>query len=154
MSPMSGSEKTEPEETHGMPRISVRHEHDDHYHVRIRHHGLVVDQPPEEGGADLGPSPTELFAASLAACAAFYAGRFLRRHAIPPAGLRVDCDFEMSPERPARVTAVRLDLWLPPAFPEERREALERVVERCAVRNSLRIPPEVTVALREVGHAA
>jgi len=61
--------------------------------VRIRGHGLTVDQPWEVGGHDTGPSPTELFVASLAACLAYYGGRFLARHGLDPSGLRVESDF-------------------------------------------------------------
>jgi len=54
----------------------------------------------------------------------------------------------------ARVTAVDLDVLLPPSFPEERRPALLAVLERCTVRNSLRDAPEVRVALRTAATAA
>src|SRR6266496_433693 len=59
-------------------RLAVTHLHTDAYEIDIRGHRLTVDQPVEAGGANLGPTPTELFAASLAACVGFYAGRFLR----------------------------------------------------------------------------
>lgn len=129
--------------------ISVRHEHDDHFHIDIRHHGLVVDQPRTDGSDDLGPTPTELFVASLASCSAFYTRRFLARHGIPTNGFRVDCDFEMSEERPARVKSILLDVTLPAGFPDERREALRRVIEHCTVTNSLRIAPKITLELNE-----
>jgi putative redox protein len=42
-------------------------------------HDLRVDEPPEAGGTDTGPRPTELLGASLAGCIAItiemYAGR-------------------------------------------------------------------------------
>lgn len=137
-----------------MARISIKPEHDDHYHVQIRQHGLVVDQPVEGGGADLGPTPTELFVGSLAACVAFYAGRYFARHAIPTAGFRVDCDFTMSPEAPSRVAEIRMTLVLPAAFPAERRAALLRVAEHCTVHNSIRSAPEVTISTTGVEQAA
>lgn len=137
-----------------MAQITVRHERDKHYYVGIRNHGIVVDQPFEAGGDDLGPTPTELFVAGLAACAGFYARNFMVRHGIGTDGFRVDCDYEMSMERPSRVTAVRLELIMPPAFPETRRQALLRVVEHCTVHNSIRNAPTVTVAVREARQTA
>ncbi|HJT38308.1 MAG TPA: OsmC family protein [Actinomycetota bacterium] len=128
--------------------ITVRHEHDDHFHIDIRHHGVVVDQPRDNGGEDLGPTPTELFVASLAACTAHYARRFLQRHAIPTEGLLVACDFDMSAEPPARVTQISVHVTLPASFPEERRDALQRVIDRCTVKNSLAMPPTVVTDVK------
>ena len=51
--------------------------------------------------------------ASLAACVGFYARRFLARHHLDAAGLRVEAAFTMSPDRPARVDTITLRLLLP-----------------------------------------
>lgn len=125
--------------------IIVRYEHGDHFHVQIGRHGLVVDQPREAGGDDLGPTPTGLFVASLAACIGFYAERFMRRHDIPADGLGVVCDFTMSEDRPARVNEIDVWLELPAGFPASRRAALMRVVEHCTVHNSITNPPVIRI---------
>lgn len=44
----------------------VTHVGDDRFTIQIRGHGIVVDQPEERGGDDEGPTPTELFVASVA----------------------------------------------------------------------------------------
>lgn len=130
-----------------MHDIEVRHVAGDRFDVGIRDHVVVVDQPVADGGTDAGPTPTELFVAGLASCVAFYAERFLRRHGLAPDGLGVRCRFAMADGHPARVAEVELTLDLPPRFPESRREALHRVVERCTVHNSLRTPPDVRISL-------
>jgi len=56
---------------HGRP-IAARHEGGQRFALHIRGHELVVDQPPSAGGADAGPSSTELFVASLVGCIAHY----------------------------------------------------------------------------------
>ena len=71
----------------------------------------------------LGPTPTELFVASLAACVAFYARRFLARHGLDATGLRVEAAYTMSPDRPARVHTITLRLLLPQPLEENRRGA-------------------------------
>src|SRR5437773_4790219 len=110
-----------------MSDIEVRHVAGDHLAVRVGGHTIDVDQPEEAGGADLGPTPTELFVAGLAACVAFYAERFLRRHDLDPAGLTVTTDFAMSEDRPARVTAISVRVSVPEGLSPERKRALERV---------------------------
>ena len=75
----------------------------DAYAIDIRGHQLRVDQPMESGGTDTAPAPTELFAASLAACVAFYAGRYLHRHRLPrDLGAGRPDDGRVARRRPAR----------------------------------------------------
>lgn len=128
-------------------RLDVTHVHQDAYAVDIRGHRIMVDQPTEAGGTDTAPTPTELFAASLATCVAFYAGRYLTRHGLTHAGLRVHAEFVMAPDRPARVGAVRIVIGLPPALSEQRRAALLAVASHCTVHNTLREPPEIRLEL-------
>ncbi|MEV0170150.1 OsmC family protein [Streptomyces sp. NPDC050803] len=128
-------------------RLEVTHVEHDAYAVDIRGHHLRVDQPIEAGGTDTAPTPTELFAASLATCVAFYAGRYLHRHGLPRTGLRVRTEFTMAADRPARVTALRVVVVPPPELPERRRDALLAVASHCTVHNTLQQPPAVTVEL-------
>lgn len=60
--------------------VDVRFVTGESYEFAVRGHRMLVDQPPEAGGEDEAPTPTELFVASLATCVAFYAGRYLTRH--------------------------------------------------------------------------
>ncbi|MDR6978396.1 putative OsmC-like protein [Streptomyces sp. 3330] len=131
-------------ETH---RLEVAHVDRDIYTVDVRGHRFRVDQPLEAGGSDLAPTPTELFAASLATCVAFYAGRFLHRHGLDQTGLRVLTEFTMAADRPARVASVRVTVVPPPGLPEERRAALLAVASHCTVHNTLHRPPDIDIAL-------
>ncbi|MFI8536334.1 OsmC family protein [Streptomyces aquilus] len=128
-------------------RLEVVHVEGDAYTVDVREHHLDVDQLLEAGGTDTAPTPTELFAASLATCVAFYAGRYLHRHGLPQAGLRVRTEFTMAPDRPARVAFLRLVVVPPPELPEQRRAALLAVASRCTVHNTLHQPPEIDIEL-------
>ncbi|MFG2697160.1 OsmC family protein [Kitasatospora sp. NPDC048407] len=128
-------------------RIRVDHASGDAYAVAIRGHRLVVDQPVDAGGDDSGPTPTELFAASLASCVAFYAGRYLARHGVGAEGLRVDAEFTMATDRPARVTDLTVTVDVPPGLDPARRDALLAVASNCTVHHTLQQPPTVHVAL-------
>ncbi|WP_020133871.1 OsmC family protein [Streptomyces sp. 351MFTsu5.1] len=127
--------------------FEVTHVERDAYTVDIRGHRLRVDQPIEAGGTDTAPTPTELFAASLATCVAFYAGRFLHRHGLGQAGLRVRTEFTMATDRPARVASLRVVVVPPSDLPEQRRAALLAVASRCTVHNTLHQPPEIDIEL-------
>ena len=132
-----------------MPNLNVTHQTGDRFQLEVRGHQLLCDQPLADGGTDQGPTPTELFVASLAACVGFYARRFLARHHLDTAGLRVEAAFTMSPDRPARVDTITLQLLVPGPLEPNRRRALLAVVDHCTVHNSIRTPPEVRVRLAE-----
>lgn len=127
--------------------LTVAYSYGDAFEVEVRGHQLTVDQPVDAGGADLGPTPTELFAASMAACVGFSAERFLRRHGLAADGLRVHCQAAMSSELPARVAAITLRLAGLPALSERQRTALLAVVDHCTVHNSIRHAPLVRIEL-------
>lgn len=137
----------------GMARIEVRHEAGDRYAAVVRGHRLVVDQPVDAGGLDAGPTPTELFVASLASCAAHYAGRFLQRHGLPDGELAVEADFTMSLEAPSRVTSIALRIALPDV-PEPIRAGALRAAERCTVHNSISRAPRIEVTAARATVAA
>jgi uncharacterized OsmC-like protein len=127
--------------------IRIEHLAEDRYEIAVRGHRLVVDQPVEDGGRDAGPTPTELFAASLASCVAFYAGRYLVRHGVDPKGLRVDAGFTMATDRPARVAEVTLTVKVPEGLDPARYDALLAVASHCTVHNTLHQPPSIDVRL-------
>jgi putative redox protein len=133
-----------------MSGIRVDHLEHDRFLVSIRGHELLVDQPSADD--EIGPTPTELFVAGLAACVAFYGQRFLRRHGVPR-GLRVESGFEMA-ERPTRVERVWIRVHVAGPLSGQLRTALERVVDQCTVHNSLRQPPVVEITLEEAAEAA
>ena len=123
-----------------MSQITVRHEEADRFRIDVRGHSVVVDQP---GKGDAGPTPTELFVASLAACTGFYARRFLSRHGLDDGDLTVVCDFGWAADH-SRVVAIALRIEVPGGVPEELRPALMRAVDLCTVHESLRVTPHVS----------
>jgi putative redox protein len=145
---MSESGTKRPHAGHGNTiGLTVTHTCGDAFEIEMRGHHLTVDQPVDAGGADLGPTPTELFAASLAACVGFYAMRFLRRHGLAADGLRVHCEATMSSELPSRVAGITLRLVGLPALSERQRDALLAVVDHCTVHNSIRHASHVQIEL-------
>jgi uncharacterized OsmC-like protein len=132
-----------------MGDLTVSHIHGDRFAIRVRDHVITIDQPLSDGGADTAPTPVELFVASLASCVAHYARRYLVRHGLPTAGLRVTSDYTMG-SRPARVADIRIDIQIPDGVPAESRAALLAVASHCTVHNTLVATPTVTVALAGV----
>ncbi|NUP53811.1 MAG: OsmC family protein [Catenulispora sp.] len=127
--------------------VTVEHLDGERYAVGVRGHLLLVDQPLADGGSDTAPTPTELLAAALASCVAFYAGRFLDRHGFSRRGLRVVTSFTMAEDRPARIAALAVTVTAP-SLPEERRSAFLAVIRHCTVHNTLHQEPQVDIDVR------
>ncbi|PZV93547.1 Uncharacterized OsmC-related protein [Micromonospora phaseoli] len=131
----------------GLDTVDVRFNAGEAYEIQVRGHCLRTDQPVDAGGADTAPTPTELFVSSLAACVAYYAGRYLSRHGYGRTGLEVTASFEMATDRPARVAAIRITLRPPADLPPEKWPALRAVAGHCTVHNSVTITPEIELDL-------
>ena len=117
--------------------------------IRVRGHDVVVDQPIGAGGLDAAPTPTELFVASLAGCAAFYGRTYLARRGLPD-HVDVAARWEIAP-KPDRVSRIALEVEAP-GLPAERRESFRRALAGCLVHNTLRAGCEVGIDLMEGSH--
>jgi putative redox protein len=114
----------------------------DRHRIAVRGHQLLVDQPLSDGGEDAGPTPTELFVASLASCTAHYARRGLGRSGDGPI---VHCTWTMSDTPPWRVSAIDIDVELPADTSPQRVDAVQRAIAHCTVHNTLLDPPAVRI---------
>ncbi|TMQ86466.1 OsmC family protein [Actinomadura soli] len=126
-----------------MGEMTVVHRETDAFAVLVRDHVILVDQPYSAGGMDVGPTPVELFVASLAACAAHYARRYLVRRGLPADGLEVTADFAMSAGAPARVSRIGLRLRPPVPLASGDAEGMRRAAEGCTVHNSVLDAPRI-----------
>lgn len=135
-----------------MRPITIRYASRDRLRIAVRGHELFTDQPVIDGGDDTAPTPTEMFVASLGACVAFYAERFLRRHDLTTDGLTVSCAYRWA-DNPHRVGEIDVVVEAP-GLTSDKREAFARVIDRCSVHNTLLHPPairtELTVATAAV----
>ncbi|MEX1140949.1 MAG: OsmC family protein [Thermoleophilaceae bacterium] len=107
-------------------------------------HDLVVDEPPQLGGADLGPSPTELLAASLAACTAITIQMYLRRKGWQDSSLRVEAVGGDDTE----IDGYQLTVHLPASLSDAQVARVLHVAARCPVRRVLSGSPEIREEVR------
>jgi putative redox protein len=136
-----------PEPAAGEGRVEVSYLDGESYLAATRGQVVLADQPVAAGGADAAMTPVELLVASLGACVALYAGRYLERHGLDRSGLQVTTDFTMATDRPARVSEVRIRISVPGGIPPEREKALLAVASHCTVHNTLGHPPAVALTL-------
>src|SRR4051794_30201951 len=106
-------------------------EHD----LQVRDHRMKADEAPASGGEDNGPNPQELLAASLASCSAITMEMYAERKGWDIGDVTVEVDYE--PAQRGSPTRFELTVKLPKELPEEQRERLMTIVNRCPVHRTL-----------------
>jgi len=107
--------------------------------IDIRGHQLTVDEPIDRGGADEGPSPQELLAASIASCTAITLGMYANRKGWDLGQVEVECEYETA-ER-GSPTQINVVLRLPESCSEEQLNALRVIATKCPVHRLLEGEP-------------
>jgi uncharacterized OsmC-like protein len=116
------------------------------FEVKGRGHTVIVDQPKSADGTDQGMDPIELFNASLASCAAFYAVTFLSRRSPDLKGLEIQSSWKYL-EDPHRIGEISLTVMLPAKLSKSEKKGLLRTIEHCTIKNTLKLPPNITIKL-------
>lgn len=105
------------------------------HRVQIRDHRLGVDESGEAGGADEGPSPQELLAASLASCTAMTMEMYAARKGWDIGEIEVVAQYRLAPR--GEVTQFSLELRLPAGLSEEQLRRLRVIAGKCPVHRTL-----------------
>jgi putative redox protein len=104
----------------------MRHE------IHIGRNSLATDASVEEGGEGSGPSPHDLFDASLGACKAITVLWYAKHKGIPVEGIEVFVERDNSQER-AGTYRLSAELSLTGNLSEAQRGELLRVAQKCPV---------------------
>jgi putative redox protein len=98
-------------------------------------HTILIDEPAEAGGTDLGPSPTRAAAAGLAACTAITCEMYAARKGWELGA--VECEVEVSQGQGSVFEEITLLLRIPAPLSDEQRERLLVIAGKCPVHRAL-----------------
>jgi len=127
-----------------MDLISIERKSGLEFEIQVRGHTFSADMSEADGGADGGPAPAELLASSLGACVAMMVQAYCDTHGYTDGDVGVSLTLELA-DNPKRIAAIIIDVDLPEGFPDERREAVERVADLCVIHGTLTHPPRVDI---------
>ena len=100
------------------------------HRVKIRDHSFVVDASVAGGGKDEGPSPHDLYDASLASCKALTVLLYARRKNMPLEDIEVQVERDDSQERQGTYK-LKTSLRLTGPLDDAQRAELLRVAGKC-----------------------
>jgi len=103
--------------------------------VKVRDHQLNVDEPPEHGGDDGGPSPQELLAAALASCTAITMEMYAKRKGWDVGDVEVTAEY--TPAERGAPTRFNLVMHFPEHLTDEQVERLRVIAAKCPVHRTL-----------------
>ena len=103
--------------------------------VKVRTHQMTADEPEDHGGDDMGPSPQELLAASLASCTAITMEMYAKRKGWDVAGMEVSCDY--TPAERGAVTRFELVMKMPAHLSDDQVRKLQVIAAKCPVHRTL-----------------
>ncbi len=118
--------------------------------VNAEYKGFVIqtDQPVHEGGEGSMPSPFDLFLASLATCAGYYALVFCKERGIATDDLAVSMHTERG-EASKMIDRVIVTVVPPTGFPPKYKAALVKAVDHCTVKAHIFRPPQFEIVIAE-----
>lgn len=100
--------------------------------VSVRQHTFTVDEPPGNGGEDLGMTPHDVYDSALGACKAMTVLWYAQRKQMPLEDIGVGVERDDSAERQG-VYKLRVTLRLGGALTDAQRAELLAVAEKCPV---------------------
>lgn len=128
-----------------MPELNVTYKSGKAFTVKARDHEFITDQPLDNDGEDLGPTPVEFFIASLAGCAGLFASIYLKRNDLDTSKLTVNASWGYE-KNPSRVGNINLVVETGLDLSNEHIEKLYKMVEGCTVHKTLLIKPEINIS--------
>lgn len=108
------------------------------FESKMGNHSLVIDVPASMGGLDRGPTPPQVFVASLGSCIGAFVAEYCERNHIDTTGLTVDLNYEKA-ANPTRLINLKATVHLPNGVCGNRIQAIERVAQHCPVHESIKV---------------
>lgn len=114
-------------------------------------HVITADEPADLGGQDTGPTPVELFCASVAACKAMTARMYADRKQWPAGDITCtvahDQRVQQGGDKPTKVHHLDISIAFTGELDDEQRARLKEIAERCPVQRMIEGDCVITTTL-------
>ena len=119
-----------------MGKVTTYYKGDMLFESKLGSHSVIIDVPTGMGGSDRGPTPPELFIASLGSCVGAFVANYCGKSGVDTKGMTVDVTFDKVQD-PTRLVNLNIEVNLPNGDCEKRQKAILRVAEHCPVHETI-----------------
>jgi putative redox protein len=119
-----------------MGKVRTFYKGDMLFESKLGNHSVLIDVPSGMGGSDRGPTPPELFIASLGSCVGAFVANYCGNSGVDISDMTVDVTFDKV-EDPTRLVNLKVDVNLPHGDCKKRQKAILRVAEHCPVHETI-----------------
>lgn len=119
-----------------MGKVTTFYKGDMLFESKLGTHSILIDVPSVMGGSDRGPTPPELFIASLGSCVGAFVVNYCGKSDIDTKDMTIDVTFDKV-EDPTRLVNLKIEVNLPHGDCKKRQKAILRVAEHCPVHETI-----------------
>ena len=114
--------------------------------IKSATHSIISDEPESVGGMDLGFTPDELLASSLAACTSITLRMYANRKGWDLTDIKVEINLDNHPTE--QKTVITRSIQLIGNLDEEQKTRLLYIADKCPIHKILTNPIEITTDLK------
>lgn len=111
--------------------------------ITVNEHVITADEPKEQGGQNLGPSPTDLLLSSLGTCKAMTARMYADRKEWALEKVEVKLRLETQKGENKDTTMIFSEISFEGDLDDEQKQRLYTITDRCPVHKILTQPIEI-----------
>jgi len=115
--------------------------------VQINEHSLIVDEPLEKGGEDLGPAPGDYLCAALASCKAITLRMYAQRKKWNVGQIRVKANLVLGKETASGNNTFFCQLFFSGTLDDEQQRRLLVIANSCPLHKLLSKPNDIVTTI-------
>lgn len=117
--------------------------------VTINQHELLVDEPIEKGGEDMGPAPGDYLCAALASCEAITLRMYAQRKKWKVEKIKVKVDLIKGDQNPPALHTFTCEVSFTGTLDEEQLKRLEVIANSCPLHKLLSRPNKIITKIKQ-----
>ena len=116
--------------------------------IQVNQHSLIVDEPLEKGGEDLGPAPGDYLCAALASCKAITLRMYVQRKRWNVDEIKVDVNLMLGTQMSSGNNTFYCQINFKGDLDDEQQKRLLVIANSCPLHRLLSKPSDIVTTIR------